>query len=166
MDRVSIPLLTWDEVTKIIQKGELEKLGRSNEQHHEYVEFMDQIKNNYASVVDYLLISKFQFDSECVNGKVAAIRSPAQQGRLLLATNDFPYNFEDGIQHFVLWKLGGAVLESEISDAISEIISKASPDPVECVSYVNPLALKSIPEIDHAHILVRTFLPRQEDEKK
>ena len=106
-----------------------------------------------------------------------------------LCTNDFPYFFEAGVQHFVLWKLGGVVTADEIVKAKLDIAKHTSISQLQswdvninCWSlaldqidgtgsnknnlemandhevflhWVNPPHLKSLPGIDHVHILFR-----------
>jgi hypothetical protein len=86
---------------------------------------------------------------------------------LKLCINDFPYYYSPGIQHWILWKLGGVVTSDELADAKKEIlrgISKNDPrnnfseiitDHEVFLHWVNPPHLKSLPGIDHVHILFR-----------
>ena len=75
--------------------------------------------------------------------------------RISLQRNDHPYYFEDDVEHFVLWKLGSeAVAQEEISSAAFELKSQKNGDMIKWISFQNPPALMSIPEVHHAHILV------------
>lgn len=69
-----------------------------------------------------------------------------------LVMNDFPYYIEDGIEHWCLWKLGDDdVNEIDIKWAKEELNRRS--DVVEMMHWINPVHLKSLPGIDHAHIL-------------
>ena len=91
---------------------------------------------------------------------------------LKLCINDFPYYYSPGIQHWILWKLGGVVTSDEVADAKKEILRGVSKndatqhgrlkgkDLEEIITdhevflhWVNPPRLKSLPGIDHVHIL-------------
>ena len=92
---------------------------------------------------------------------------------LKLCINDFPYYYSPGIQHWILWKLGGVVTSDEVADAKKVILRgiskndathhgrlKEKEDLEEIITdhevflhWVNPLRLKSLPGIDHVHIL-------------
>ena len=94
---------------------------------------------------------------------------------LNLCINDFPYYYSSGIQHWILWKLGGVVTSDEVADANREILRrgiskhdatqqhgrlKGKEDFEEIITdhdvflhWVNPPHLKSLPGIDHVHIL-------------
>ena len=84
-----------------------------------------------------------------------------------LVLNEYPYYVADGIEHWCLWKLGGAVTEEEIVAAVDELKSNTTSTPTgtrmmvgrnnpkmeDVLTWVNPPHLQSIPAIDHAHIL-------------
>ncbi|KAK1738267.1 N-acetylglucosamine-induced protein 1 family protein [Skeletonema marinoi] len=105
---------------------------------------------------------------------------------LKLVLNDFPYDVEEGIHHWCLWKIGGAcrtegILKGELQWALHELNSYPS-DGIDCSSslivnqneltgsdvsaidkfstfyWVNPPHLQSMPEIHHAHILCKPIL--------
>ena len=74
------------------------------------------------------------------------------QKQRILAKNDFPYYMEDGIEHWCLWKLGGDdVDETDIKWGMRELNSQC--DDIEMLHWINPEHLKSLPGIDHAHIV-------------
>jgi len=86
-----------------------------------------------------------------------------------LALNDFPYFVAPGIQHWCLWKLGGGgqndkdcttrssnVTEQDIQEAIQLLRDWGATKKMKLVDvlhFVNPPHLKSVKEIDHAHIM-------------
>ncbi|KAL3794343.1 hypothetical protein ACHAW5_009903 [Stephanodiscus triporus] len=87
---------------------------------------------------------------------------------LKLCINDFPYYYSPGVQHWILWKLGGVVTSDELANAKEEILRKSTSqgptkvnDALEDITndhevflhWVNPPHLKSLPGIDHVHIL-------------
>lgn len=154
MERAVCSLLTWSDVTEIINSGQLERLGRSLEQQISYLTFIEEIKRGYASVSDYILISKFSLRSNIIDGKCTAVRETTQEVQTILLSNDFPYYFEDGIIHYIYWKLGGDVIDSEVNLAASKLMTSVV-GAMDYITYVNPPNLKSIPEISHAHILMR-----------
>jgi hypothetical protein len=70
--------------------------------------------------------------------------------RIVVVPNEFPYALPSGCRHFVAWCL------SPISrEKILEIIDKewASSD---IVTFENPPGFKTIPEITHYHVIVRS----------
>ncbi|KAL7491967.1 hypothetical protein ACHAWT_001216, partial [Skeletonema menzelii] len=53
--------LTWPELQTIISAGDLHKLVRSEEQEQTYCKARSKIKNEWESIYDYLLCTKFKF---------------------------------------------------------------------------------------------------------
>lgn len=109
---------------------------------------------------------------------------------IVLSINDFPYYFSPGIDHWVLWKLGGHLTNGEISRAKLDILqshrdkgsgcknrnhdgsdniynlsrknnsdeffensNRMADDTSIFLHWINPPHLKSLPGIDHVHIL-------------
>lgn len=71
--------------------------------------------------------------------------------KVILRRNDFPYSWDDGMEHYLLWS------NQEVPDnEIGGYIQKLMPQPTKAVWFVNPAELKSIPEIWHAHVIVKT----------
>ena len=146
--------LSWSRCKDLVAEDRLELLGRSHSQHASYHAFMDNVRSKYAEVADFLFTTKFGFDAavDPVSGKLRAVVPTQVPDRLILQINDFPYHYEKGIVHYVLWKLGTPLVEQEILDAQASLLAKEGA--VEAIFYVNPPHLKSILQIDHAHILV------------
>lgn len=154
VDMENRPVLGWSDVKQIMEKGTLERLGRSNIQLTEYREFRSQLLINWVSVTDYVMVSKLDF--KCItleNGKKTAEIPAVIQTRTVLTKNDFPYNFESGIEHYVLWKIGSDINSVEIAAAALNL--SVAIKAVDYVTYVNPPHLKSILDLDHAHILLK-----------
>ena len=96
-----------------------------------------------------------------------------RESQLKLCINDFPYYFAPGIQHWVLWKLGGRVTSNEISHAKVNIwngfhyegsterndfeesgtLERIVNDSQLFLHWENPPQLQSLPGIDHVHIV-------------
>jgi len=204
-DRLRRTPMTWPELQSIILSpnlDDLSKLARSEEQQITYRKCRANIKNEWESIYDYLLCTKFDFDWEWVEVEVGGsgpVDAPSQSSiqrkrrskptfqeyqnelrrnlnndkgkheskQLRICMNDFPYYFAPGIQHWVLWKLGGDVTSDEILQAkkcifrddyqLKHIIhNDIIVNSTEVfLHWVNPPHLKSLPGIDHVHILFR-----------
>jgi len=71
------------------------------------------------------------------------------QSRLVLRLNDFPYHLEENIHHYVLWS------KSTLSEKdIHDIVQSKLPNH-EYLYFINPPSKKTLPGIEHAHILAR-----------
>lgn len=164
---------TWRELRQIIEiDHDFSKLTRCQQQQHDYEVFRHHMKQQYASTVDYILISKFHFTAVPAEATYAITNADqiidydnnrqrkwraeppladVKAPKIILVPNDFPYYVEDSILHYVLFKLKERVTDAEIVDARKELSTKLKP--VEILSWVNPTNLQSIPEIDHVHFL-------------
>ena len=78
------------------------------------------------------------------------IRTPGIKKRAL-ALNDFPYYLEEGVEHWCLWKLWSDVTKEDIDWGVGELRRQEVYS--EILHWVNPVHLKSLPDIDHAHIV-------------
>lgn len=148
------PKLSYEEAKAIVHQGQLEKLGRSLAQQTEYRTFREKLNGEWASIADYVMVSKLSFrDSVNAQGKRVAVIPDDKENRTILLQNDFPYYFTDDVGHYVLWKIGGELLPSEIEAAQAEIRDNLGA--VDSTFYINPPTLKSILDIEHAHILFK-----------
>lgn len=152
-DRPPFLKLSWIEAKAIIEAGRLESLGRSTEQQATYRVFRANIQEEWVSVSDYVLCAKLQYsETTTADGKRVAVRPPGvEQPRTVLLENDFPYNLDTGIFHYVLWKIGGEVLPNDIDVAVQQL--RTTRGAVDTAVYINPPHLKSILDVEHAHIL-------------
>jgi hypothetical protein len=92
--------------------------------------------------------------------------SPVQlpSPKTIVVRNDFPYYTAENIHHYVLWKLHGICSDDDIAqakeDVKQELELSGGEDSengqavvVDCLHWINPPHLKSLPDIDHVHIL-------------
>jgi hypothetical protein len=154
---------SWDELHQIIvQEQDLAKLSRSVDQEQEYQKSLLQLKREWKSVKDYILHSKFQLPKEMdddvqkyyvAETTIDRIHEPI----LRVVPNDFPYHCAPGIEHWVLWKLGkeSCITKEEIEFAQNVVQTEYSDVNENMICWENPPGLKSMPEIDHVHILFR-----------
>ena len=145
--------LGWRHLSLVVEQGRLELLGRSRAQQQGYRAFAAELGREWASTADFLLCAKLGLPHSLdEQGRKQAVR-PADLRLLRLLSNDFPYHFEAGIEHFVLWKCGPEPLTSdEIEEARQRMLEEGF---AETLFYVNPPHLKSILDIDNAHLIAR-----------
>ena len=189
----------WDELVTIVngnsETGEeqnLAKLCRSVEEERRYGEAKKEILQNYESIVDHVLYTKFGIERQYnTTSEKFYVRLPPQPSppaievssmsasssssssildatrpnnfkTMVLLPNEFPYFVGDSVEHWVLWKLYDEISQHDIDDAIRSL-QKNTPDPVDetgpdmddVLWWENPPHLKSLPQINHVHILVR-----------
>jgi len=146
--------MEWNEVKNIINTNKLEFLGRNEEQQKVYEEFRQDILLKYENVSQYLYITKFNFNSNINNNnnKLIAIRPDnIDINKTYLYLNDFPYNFNNNIKHYVLWKLS-LITKEEVDEVAKKLVQDMSA--IDYCTYINPPALKSVLDIEHGHILI------------
>ena len=165
VERKGVDCLNFKQIKEIVDENKLELLGRAPDAQLVYRAFMDDIvKRDWESIGDFILASKFGLPVKSAgptgrkyvpiatkeNGELAAdIKTPV----IKLLKNDFPYNFEPNVEHFILWKIFEPLNQSDIDSAIKELTNDDPQVPV--TFYVNPAHLKSVLDIDHAHIILK-----------
>ena len=168
MDDFPTRRFSWDELVQIITVDhDLARLRRCRHDQNVYDDYMtNQVRARYHSVMDFILITKLDVPSQKEGDsslpsvtKMRAVPvaqvTDAGQVRKRLLRNDFPYYFATDVDHWILWKLGGGEITlQEIEDAKEELRNTLR-NVVDTLHWINPPALKSIPEIDHVHILCR-----------
>lgn len=167
-DETSVPLpprqhgyrtvaFSWDELRRIVvETGDLAWLSRSITQEETYQRYMIDLRREYRSVHDFVMHSKFGFAkrfNETTQRWETTTESPKEVLSVLLP-NDFPYYTEDGIEHWVLWKLNGKLVDEDVEKARADLEEKLG-DVIDFIHWENPPNLKSLPDIAHIHILVR-----------
>ncbi|KAF6254300.1 hypothetical protein COO60DRAFT_1542055 [Scenedesmus sp. NREL 46B-D3] len=153
-------VITWDQIGEIVQIGTVESLGRlrrSEQQLKTYHAFMDQVRQDYASVADFIKISVLDSASKLnAEGKKEAVDSEHDTQQLVWHLNDFPYYFEDDVQHWLLWSTHKPLEQPAIQQ---QVAAKFPEQQWEHITFVNPVALQSVLVIWHCHVLVR---PKQQ----
>lgn len=158
---------TWAELQDIVNnnttKDDLSRLCRSIPTQMEYEVYKIQLQNEWHSLYDHMLCSKFGIPSQrhATSGLRQAQMNPTTTAldlpQLSLLPNEFPYFVQEPIQHWVLWKLGGDCSVDNVAWAQQELhqrVQKTGSGICDMMHWINPLHLKSIPEVDHVHILV------------
>uniref|UniRef100_A0A6U5I4V4 Uncharacterized protein n=1 Tax=Corethron hystrix TaxID=216773 RepID=A0A6U5I4V4_9STRA len=171
---------TWDDLIDIVQKkGNPSLLSRSEAVTRSSKARTAYIREHWASSSDYILCKIFErerrlvvrYDVQGNDGAVLPKHYWEASPRLSelvsagtvstrLVPNDFPYYVDRGIDHHVLWKIGGEVSEDDVNCAVETLREGAPEDDLEgmkmeFMSLINPVHLRSVPEIDYAHILSR-----------
>jgi hypothetical protein len=121
----------------------------------------------WKTVHDHILVSKFNLSKRLVpnlnatnDGRNETLweayppLSEVTEVRKVLCRNDFPYYMCDGIEHWCLWKLCKDIEDEEVEEAKEELKRMHGGD-LEFLCWRNPPHLKSLPQIDHIHMLIR-----------
>ena len=165
----------WKELQQICDEdhgGDLSKLSRSVPEQYKYTLYRHDLESTWKSITDHILCSKFNFDSrvEVETGlryahpslsKVLSViemdddddETNEYNNKIAVLPNDFPYFVDENIEHWVLWKLGKDSCSEQEIDQAKKMIQLQRPTVIDFIHWTNPPHLKSIPEIDHVHIL-------------
>lgn len=148
--------MSWVEAVSCINENTLQslaKLGRSADQLGVYRAAMDKIKQEYSSIPDYINITVFNHAFKVADDgrKIAVVcdKGPAEQ-QTRWRLNDFPYWFEEGIAHFLLWSVEPLSKQQVLTFAQKELPNQ------ELAVFVNPVQLQSVQAVWHAHVLARS----------
>eukprot|EP00051_Salpingoeca_urceolata_P018418 m.258276 g.258276 ORF g.258276 m.258276 type:complete len:194 (-) comp19188_c0_seq3:2518-3099(-) len=149
--------LTWQEIKHHIESSHVELLGRTAEDLNKYREWKAQILTEWQSVDEFVLHRVFEYPPiSGPTGKKIAHVPEDKAPRVVFRPNDFPYTAEAGVQHHVLW-----VHFCELTDTlVQDVIAKQCSHFEEVTWFRNPPHLRSIPSVDHAHILVQACPPQ------
>mmetsp|Transcript_14407 Transcript_14407/g.18823 ORF Transcript_14407/g.18823 Transcript_14407/m.18823 type:complete len:189 (+) Transcript_14407:112-678(+) len=150
--------LDWPTLIHVIQvEKDFDKLARNVDQQRNYMKYMKELKMQWRSVMDFVLCSKFDLERRAHNdsGLWHAFPPLSQVPgvHVRLVKNDFPYYLADNVEHWILWKLGQDCRDNDIENAKQELQARLG-DVTEFLHWINPPHLKSLPEIDHAHIII------------
>lgn len=151
---------SWEELRDIVDQDDLSYLSRSVMQQYEYEIYKIHSNKTWHSVYDHIMCSKFGAPSVLIEEsglQKANLDNLDKLPTLALLPNEFPYFVEEPIQHWVLWKLGSSCTDDDIEWAKTELQERIGPIH-DFLYWTNPPHLRSVMEIDHAHILC---LPEQ-----
>ena len=165
---------SWDELVDILLHQKiLAKLSRSEEQQYIYELYKQKVLLQWETMTDYVLYTKFPNVFTKVESTSVAVDSSQSQlqqrrwkidppvesistTRLALVKNDFPYYMENDIEHWILWKLGGdSINDLDFDNAKRDLCMNHNMLEDCIIHWVNPIHLKSLPNIEHAHFLGR-----------
>jgi Protein of unknown function (DUF3605) len=171
---------TWEELIDIIvRQKDLAKLSRSQQQQYNYEVYKQTILQQWDTMTDYVLCTKFPHvftKTLCIQQDTSRQKrwkaDPSLQSitttHIQLIKNDFPYYLENDIEHWILWKVGGGggggcgdgtgtncctITDNDIDKAKIELYLHHNIQKDYIIHWINPIELKSIPLIDHVHIL-------------
>ncbi|ORX90294.1 hypothetical protein K493DRAFT_318091 [Basidiobolus meristosporus CBS 931.73] len=135
------PLLTWELIRNRIETDSVHLLRRSLNAERKYRDWIVKIKEEYGSTDVYVQqVALGWQDSE---GRT--VKGPDYK----FVPNDFPYNMEEGLSHWVFWYRKDYSLED-----IKRILQHELPGK-EFQFFINPKARQSVKTVSHAHVMFR-----------
>jgi len=163
----------------------LGRLGRSRDVTVAYRAHRKRVLEEWESMSDYAAVEILGWAEEVVEEdgvsegggggerklkkRAGARTSRHASDGPVFTPNDFPYFFEQGVKHELLWSASGPlpddVVERAVAGRVRELYggggegarssSSSSSVDGEAVWWVNPIELKSVPAIWHAHVVLR-----------
>ncbi|KAK9720700.1 hypothetical protein K7432_003978 [Basidiobolus ranarum] len=135
------PLLTWELIKDRIETDSVHLLRRTLAEEEKYRNWTNKVKEEYGSMDVYIQqISLGWQDSE---GR------PIEGPEYKFLPNDFPYNLDKGISHWVFWYRKDYSLEE-----LERIIQRELPDK-DFLFFINPTTTQSVRTVSHAHVMFR-----------
>ena len=76
---------------------------------------------------------------------------------LHLTPNNYPYDIEDDVTHYIIWDLNSEPLEmhSQLDRYYKFAEDNFNPDIYDIIIKINKVKYQSIPEIKHCHLFIR-----------
>ncbi|KAK9469619.1 hypothetical protein V1512DRAFT_269192 [Lipomyces arxii] len=156
---------SWDNLKNIIANNQLELLSRTPSDLRKYLRWKGGIVKDYQSIANYVLTERLKWGPDPTLAKAKGTKLFELKDDYKILLNDFPYGFEDGIVHVVVWtKI--AIPKAELGDVSSEgrealqtfsdtkFRAQLNMSPDQVLWFKNWAALQSIPEVDHFHVLL------------
>jgi hypothetical protein len=143
-------------IQDLIQRSQLQELGRDSVQEKFYQTRRAELAEIWENPSDCILHEKFHLAYDITMTGKRQISRPLPRwttGLIKTVPNDFPYNFETDVLHLVLWKIGEPVSQNDALLEIEKLQQQYSFR--ESCWFINPPHLKSILDIDHAHIILQ-----------
>ncbi|EMC93879.1 hypothetical protein BAUCODRAFT_36337 [Baudoinia panamericana UAMH 10762] len=166
--------VTWDELRQITANNTLEQLKRLPSDLRRYLAWCYDIKNRYGSITTFVIQERLHWTPEPApagSGPVFAHHSDvpfADRRDYAVLPNDWPYGFEPGIKHLLVWSKTPIAVDDQLGDVTPEsrrlieefverhfirALGEGGRDRV--LWFKNWVKLQSVRGVDHVHVLVR-----------
>lgn len=163
---------SWDELRDLIQNNDLAVLKRKPSDLRRYMKWTAETKASYGSMTNYLLahrLPKAWGAPPFTPISDVPFTEPADYCVLL---NDWPYGFEPGITHIVVWTRTAIATDDDKGDMTPEsrkvvgdfvkwyfVDRLGAGGEKQVLWFKNWVALQSVRALEHIHVLVRGVDP-------
>ncbi|CDK28074.1 unnamed protein product [Kuraishia capsulata CBS 1993] len=172
--------MTWEVLKEVLQTNDIAKLYRSPESLEKYRRRKQQLAEANVSVHYNLLVNQLHWAEPSPGGELKGVKLDvkatdprlfANEDDILILENEFPYNFEKGMKHLVVWTKN--FIEPDPHSALGDIspetrsiiglyVKKTFVDwlgyPQENILWFrNWSALQSVKSIAHIHVVIKDF---------
>ncbi|KAK5697639.1 hypothetical protein LTR17_023954 [Elasticomyces elasticus] len=167
--------ITWDELREIITTNTLEKLIRSPAETRKYLAWSASIKEEYGATTQFVIKEKLRWTPEEGDPPRFSHKSNtpfADKADYAILKNDWPYSFEDGVVHLLVWTKAKVETDDDKGDVtpasrklIEEYVKREFTDELgeggaERVQWFkNWVSLQSVRALDHVHVMIKDCPP-------
>lgn len=155
--------ISWDQCAQIIQIGDLRLFRRSPAQLVEYLEAKQNFNKTDGSIAEHILKHRLHWVNELKPSGDPFLTNPKD---IKIIRNDFPYYFEPGIDHLVVWSKTKCPCDPKTEQPIPEIKQRIEKflddtfaplgiDRKNVMWFKNNGSLQSVPTLEHFHILIK-----------
>lgn len=142
--------LSIDNIRYCKETQNYDLLTRTKSEQIKYEERVKYIKENWNSVEDYIYCQTDIFG--CIHSydpeTQKHIRTSESKERVVISTNLYPYNLQDGLIHLLIWSLD-MLTDEEIKNHLKLHFESLE----DYVFWINPQANQSVKEITHYHVV-------------
>lgn len=134
-----------------IKRGIYDKFYRDFFVQRSYDIYKMEVLKDWSSMTDKMMHEIFGFECDMNENNKKFIKNIPNIATIRLTENEFPYHFSDPVKHHLLWKLGTKISNQDIDHTLK--IIKGEFDVLDHAYWENPIELKSVKDLDHAHII-------------
>ncbi|UQC79240.1 uncharacterized protein CLUP02_04719 [Colletotrichum lupini] len=156
---------TWDEVQNVIAAGEMGQLNRAPQDLRNYILWLAEVGKSHGSVLEFVRREKLRWQNPIAARDDVPFADP-HDWKILW--NDWPYAFDDGIMHLVMWSKSKIAVDpdtglptEESARLIEAFLDRTFGGGLGCTRCENLLwfkqkaAWQSVKALDHIHVLLR-----------
>ncbi|KAK0645893.1 hypothetical protein B0T16DRAFT_457879 [Cercophora newfieldiana] len=164
---------TWDELRSIIRNNDLSVLKRKPSDLRRYIQWSAETKAAYGTMTNYLLAHRLPKAWGEPPLKPVSHTPFEDPSDFCVLINDWPYGFEPGITHLVVWTRTSIRTDTDKGDLIPEsreevsafvkryFVDRLGPGGEDRVMWFkNWVALQSVRALDHVHVLLKDVDPQ------
>lgn len=149
-------MATFDQLKQWIENSDITNIRRTREGDEEYKQYLTLVNEQWNSIDDYILFRVFNmpFENDVNTGKrkVSYNSSHLRKINAVMMKNDFPYNIDPSVQHFVLWSTQRLRVD-QVPSVINRVLPKAKYD---VTWFENPSSMKSVKQVWHVQVFTKT----------
>lgn len=115
----------------------------------------DIIPRRKPDIENKYQLFKNKINSLAANIMINVIKDKTKD--LHLTPNDYPYDVEDDVTHYIIWDLNSEPLDmqSQLDKYRKYAENNFNPDIYDIIVKINKVKYQSIPEIKHCHLFTR-----------